>query len=147
MSSAQYLLAALTPLNLLLALGGVLAGTLIGALPGLTATMAVAVLVPFTFSMEPASALIALGEDGYLTEVWDLSQGGARLGRPKRWPSGVMPAAVRIYFLLDQETVIRLTARVVRLGDEHVGVECATGQDERNQRLLYEARFLDHAAP
>ena len=58
-----------------------------------------------------------------------------------------MPAAVRIYFLLDQETVIRLTARVVRLGDEHVGVEFATGQDERIQRLLYEARFLDHAAP
>ena len=93
------------------------------------------------------AALIALGEDGYLTEVWDLSQGGARLGRPKRWPAGVMPAAVRIYFLLDQETVIRLTARVVRLGDEHVGVEFATGQDERIQRLLYEARFLDHAAP
>jgi hypothetical protein len=35
----------------------------------------------------------------------------------------------------------------VRLGDEHVGVEFATGQDERIQRLLYEARFLDHAAP
>ncbi len=61
MSSLDFLLAALTPLNLLLALAGVVAGTVIGALPGLTATMAVAVLVPFTFSMEPAAALIALG--------------------------------------------------------------------------------------
>ena len=61
MGSLEYLIAALTPLNLLLALAGVVAGTVIGALPGLTATMAVAVLVPFTFSMEPASALIALG--------------------------------------------------------------------------------------
>jgi putative tricarboxylic transport membrane protein len=61
MGSLDYLLAALTPLNLLLALAGVVAGTAIGALPGLTATMAVAVLVPFTFSMEPAAALIALG--------------------------------------------------------------------------------------
>ena len=61
MGSFEYLLAALTPLNLLLALAGVVAGTVIGALPGLTATMAVAVLVPFTFAMEPASALIALG--------------------------------------------------------------------------------------
>ena len=26
-------------------------------------------------------------------------------------------------------------------------LEFATGQDERIQRLLYEARFLDHAAP
>ncbi len=60
-SSLDFLLAALTPLNLAFALAGVVAGTVIGALPGLTATMAVAVLVPFTFSMEPASALIALG--------------------------------------------------------------------------------------
>jgi putative tricarboxylic transport membrane protein len=56
-----YLLDALTPFNLLLAAVGVALGTLIGALPGLSATMAVAVLVPFTFTMDPASGLIALG--------------------------------------------------------------------------------------
>lgn len=56
-----YLLHALTPLNLLLALVGVVLGTVIGALPGLSATMAVAVLVPFTFTMDPAAGLIALG--------------------------------------------------------------------------------------
>jgi putative tricarboxylic transport membrane protein len=61
LGSLDFLLAALTPLNLLLALAGVAAGTIIGALPGLTATMAVAVLVPFTFSMSPAAALIVLG--------------------------------------------------------------------------------------
>lgn len=57
----EYLVAALTPAALLIALGGVVAGTVIGALPGLTATMAVAVLVPFTFTMPPSTALIALG--------------------------------------------------------------------------------------
>jgi putative tricarboxylic transport membrane protein len=57
----EFLTQALTPLNLLLAVAGVVAGTVIGALPGLTATMAVAVLVPLTFGMDPASALIALG--------------------------------------------------------------------------------------
>jgi putative tricarboxylic transport membrane protein len=51
----------LTPLNLLLALVGVMLGTIVGALPGLSATMAVAVLVPFTFTMDPAAGLIALG--------------------------------------------------------------------------------------
>ncbi|OSQ45154.1 tripartite tricarboxylate transporter permease [Thalassospira sp. MCCC 1A01428] len=56
-----YLLSALTPLNILMALGGVILGTVIGALPGLSATMAVAVLVPFTFTMDPATGLIALG--------------------------------------------------------------------------------------
>ena len=56
-----YLGQALTPLNLVLALAGVVLGAVIGALPGLSATMAVAVLVPFTFGMDPASGLIALG--------------------------------------------------------------------------------------
>lgn len=61
MHGFDYLLEALTPAALLLALGGVVAGTIIGALPGLTATMAVAVLVPFTFTMAPGTALISLG--------------------------------------------------------------------------------------
>lgn len=55
-----YLIEALTPFNVMLAIIGVVAGTTIGALPGLTATMAVAVLTPLTFTMEPASALIML---------------------------------------------------------------------------------------
>lgn len=54
-------LAAMSLQNLFLAVIGVAAGTVVGALPGLTATMAVAVLVPFTFTMEPAPALIMLG--------------------------------------------------------------------------------------
>ncbi len=57
----EYLALAFSPLNILFALGGVAAGTIIGSIPGLTATMAVAVLVPITFSMDPASALILLG--------------------------------------------------------------------------------------
>ncbi|MBU2957887.1 tripartite tricarboxylate transporter permease [Paracoccus sp. 1_MG-2023] len=54
-------LTALSPVNVGLAFLGVLAGTVIGALPGLSATMAIAVLVPFTFVMDPASGLIMLG--------------------------------------------------------------------------------------
>lgn len=36
-------------------------GIVVGALPGLTATMALALLVPFTFTMEASPALITLG--------------------------------------------------------------------------------------
>lgn len=61
MEQFAHLAAALSPINLVLALTGVVAGIVIGALPGLSATMAVAVLVPFTFTMEPASGLIVLG--------------------------------------------------------------------------------------
>lgn len=52
---------ALSPFNFFLAFIGVALGTIIGALPGLSATMAIAVLVPFTFTMDPASGLIMLG--------------------------------------------------------------------------------------
>lgn len=61
MPGIEHLLEALTPFNIMLAFAGVVAGTVIGSLPGLTATMAVAVLVPITFTMAPASALILMG--------------------------------------------------------------------------------------
>lgn len=57
----EFIVGALSPLNLLLALLGVAAGTIIGSIPGLTATMAVAVLVPLTFTMSADSALILMG--------------------------------------------------------------------------------------
>ncbi|WP_322998026.1 tripartite tricarboxylate transporter permease [Castellaniella sp.] len=47
--------------NLALIVAGTVAGMVIGALPGLTATMAVALLVPFTFSMDPVGGLVLLG--------------------------------------------------------------------------------------
>jgi putative tricarboxylic transport membrane protein len=49
------------PVNLLLVIIGVGAGIVVGALPGLTATMAIAILVPFTFAMPPVAGLILLG--------------------------------------------------------------------------------------
>ena len=39
---------------------GVVFGILVGALPGLTATMGIAILLPLTFGMEPAPALLML---------------------------------------------------------------------------------------
>ena len=61
MPTFDYFFEALTPLRLLLALAGVIGGTIVGSLPGLTATMAIAILIPLTFSMEPISALILMG--------------------------------------------------------------------------------------
>ena len=47
--------------NLMLVLLGTVAGMVVGSLPGLTATMAVALLVPFTYTMSPVAGLVALG--------------------------------------------------------------------------------------
>lgn len=58
----SYVLSALTdPINLLAMAAGVAGGIVVGALPGLTATMALALMLPFTFSLEAITALIALG--------------------------------------------------------------------------------------
>jgi putative tricarboxylic transport membrane protein len=48
------------PSNFLFLSIGVFAGIVFGALPGLTATMGLALLVPFTFTMAPTSGLIML---------------------------------------------------------------------------------------
>ncbi len=46
--------------SLPLLIGGVGLGIIFGAIPGLTATMAVALLVPFTYVMQPAQGIVAL---------------------------------------------------------------------------------------
>ncbi len=49
------------PYVFFLILGGVTAGLMVGAMPGLTAAMALAVLLPFTFKLPPLYGLVALG--------------------------------------------------------------------------------------
>ncbi|MEM1384737.1 MAG: tripartite tricarboxylate transporter permease [Pseudomonadota bacterium] len=49
------------PLSLLLLIGGTVGGLILGATPGLSPTMAVALLIPFTFHLQPAQGLILLG--------------------------------------------------------------------------------------
>ncbi|MCL6612059.1 MAG: tripartite tricarboxylate transporter permease [Peptococcaceae bacterium] len=51
----------LDPLKFLLMTLGVAGGIIVGALPGLTATMALALLVPFTFAMDATTSLMVLG--------------------------------------------------------------------------------------
>jgi putative tricarboxylic transport membrane protein len=51
---------AITPFNLLMAVVGILLGTIIGVLPGLGGANGVAILLPITFSMPPTSAIILL---------------------------------------------------------------------------------------
>ena len=50
----------LTPANLLAIVVGTLIGMFIGAMPGLSATMAIALLLPLTFSLEPETGLSML---------------------------------------------------------------------------------------
>ena len=64
MGNFQFLLdgfvTAATPVNLLLALIGVIVGTAVGVLPGIGPAMTVALLLPITYGLEPTGALIML---------------------------------------------------------------------------------------
>ncbi|MCS7234842.1 MAG: tripartite tricarboxylate transporter permease [Armatimonadota bacterium] len=57
----QGLLNVLSPQYLLLMAVGVAVGSVVGALPGFTATMGLTVLLPFTFVMDATSALVLMG--------------------------------------------------------------------------------------
>ncbi len=50
-----------SPLSFMLLLGGTIGGLILGATPGLSPTMAVALLIPFTFQLEATQGLILLG--------------------------------------------------------------------------------------
>jgi hypothetical protein len=89
-----------------------------------------------------SAAMLVLGDDGFLSEVQDLSQGGARVALPRHWrsPGGV---ECQLFLIFDQETVIGLRVRVVRVGKEDLGLEFMPGQEARVAQLLYESRFQD----
>lgn len=57
----DYIAILLAPASLLAIVTGTVAGVVIGAMPGLTATMAVGLLVPFTYTMDPVLGLMLLG--------------------------------------------------------------------------------------
>jgi len=50
----------LQPTTLVYLVAGVFLGTVLGAIPGLTATMAIAIAIPFTFTMSPVASLAML---------------------------------------------------------------------------------------
>ena len=53
-------IAVLAPENLIYLFGGVFVGMILGAIPGLTASMAIALVIPFTYYLTPTQSLIML---------------------------------------------------------------------------------------
>src|SRR5699024_10271165 len=51
---------ALTPLNISFIFGGTIIGICVGAVPGLSATMALALILPLTYSFAPETGLVAM---------------------------------------------------------------------------------------
>ncbi len=78
----------LAPMNMIALLAGMFAGTVGGAIPGISGTMMVAIVIPLTYGMEPTAAIIFLigiyvGSvfSGSFTAILSASRGPR-----KRWP-------------------------------------------------------------
>lgn len=76
------------PVTFFYLIGGFLLGLLFGAIPGLTATLAIALLLPFTFSMEVANALVMVAGI-YMAGLYAGSITGITLNIPGA-PSGAI---------------------------------------------------------
>ena len=57
----QGFLHAMSPINLSMMIAGVAMGSIVGCMPGLSAAMGVALMLPLTFTMQQDTALIVLG--------------------------------------------------------------------------------------
>ena len=60
MEILQAIVGLLAPLPLLLIVAGTLAGIVVGAIPGLTGAMLIALALPFTFHMSPVNSMLLL---------------------------------------------------------------------------------------
>ena len=49
------------PMNFLIILGGVILGVIFGAVPGLSATTGIALMLPISFTMTPVTGILFLG--------------------------------------------------------------------------------------
>lgn len=81
-------LALAQPLTFLHLVGGFLLGLFFGAIPGLTATLAIALLLPFTFGMDVADALVMVAGI-YMAGIYSGSITGITLNIPGA-PSGAI---------------------------------------------------------
>ena len=78
------------PMTILLAILGIVAGIIIGALPGLSSTMGVALFIPVTYTMEPATGLVFLAAV-YMSSVYGGSISAILIQTPGT-PSAVITA-------------------------------------------------------
>ena len=77
----QAFVSVLAPENLFYLVGGVLIGLVMGAIPGLTATMAIALIIPFTYYLTPTQSLIML-LDAYNAGTFGGSMSAILIGTP-----------------------------------------------------------------
>ena len=81
------------------------------------------------------AVMITPNGDFHSADVFDLSEGGARVGLSSGWT----PAAgtrLKVFFRLDASSEVSIEGHVARVGVDHLGLQFAPAQEARIQELL-----------
>lgn len=118
----EYFLLAFTPANLIAIVAGVAFGLLVGVLPGLTANLGVALLLPLTYALDPAPALLLL-LSVYTAAIYGGSFSAVLLGTPGT--SASAPTAIEGFALTERgepDTALRIATLASVVGGLASGV-------------------------
>ncbi len=86
-----------------------------------------------------AGVFLVQGERGYLSELMNVSAGGASVRKPSSWetdPDG----EYRMFFILDQDRVLCIKGLVAHEQDGQIGFTFAPGYAIQAEQLLAESR-------
>ena len=72
---------------------------------------------------------------GHATQIFDLSAGGARVGRPDHW-TPADGASLRVFFVDDPDCPVMLEGHVARVAANHLGLAFEPAQERRISELM-----------
>ena len=79
------------------------------------------------------------GDLAYLSEVANVSAGGAQITTPTSWQPD-LGTVYNLFFVLDQDRILCIRARVVHQSDNAIGFEFEAGYAIQSEQLLAESR-------
>ena len=86
-----------------------------------------------------AGVFMTKGDLAYLSELANVSAGGAQIHTPGNWQTD-MDAVYNLFFILDQDRILCIRARVAHEFDDAVGFEFELGYAIQAEQLLAESR-------
>jgi hypothetical protein len=89
-----------------------------------------------------SAVMLVRGELAFLTEVSNVSLGGASVAKPRSW-NGQSGEEYLLYFVFDQDTILSIKGKVAHAQPAHVGFEFLPSEATRASELLEESRHWD----
>ena len=86
-----------------------------------------------------AGVFMTQGDLAYLSELANVSAGGAQIHTPSNWQPD-MDAVYNLFFILDQDRILCIRAHVAHETDDAIGFEFEPGYAIQAEQLLAESR-------